>query len=99
MQHVADPVRIDAIRQALCLVIDPEIGGNLVDLGLIYEISVGADDIARIVMTTTTPGCPASGLLREAVRMRAESVAGIVGAEVELTYDPPWSPERMAAVI
>ena len=74
--------------------IDPELGENIVDLGLIYDVAVD-NGLARIVMTTTTPGCPAAGLLKDAVRMLAVTVPGIVQVDVRLTYEPPWRPEMI----
>lgn len=86
-----------AIRHALSGVVDPEIGLNVVDVGLIYDIGVGEDGIAVIVMTTTTRGCPATRYLLDAVRERALDTAVAKDVEVRLTYDPPWSPDMMRA--
>lgn len=82
------------IVHALRGVIDPEIGLNVVDVGLIYSIDLNADGLAIIRMTTTTRGCPAAGFLQEAIRLRALET-GVTDVRVELTYDPPWSPDRM----
>ncbi|GLR53432.1 metal-sulfur cluster assembly factor [Shinella yambaruensis] len=86
----------EAIRNALRMIIDPEIGRNIVDLGLIYEIAVEEGGIARIAMTTTTRGCPASDYLKDAVSNCVWYVPGVEYAEVRLTYEPPWTPEMMA---
>jgi metal-sulfur cluster biosynthetic enzyme len=82
-----------AVLQALRQVIDPELGENLVDLGLIYSVDVerGA---ARIVMSTTTIGCPAAAYLKDAVAS-ASAASGATDVEVTLTYDPPWTPDLM----
>ena len=85
------------IRHALRGVIDPEIGLSVVDVGLIYNIHVGADGTAVIDMTTTTRGCPATQYLVDAVRERALDTAVAGDVEVRLTYDPPWSPDMMSA--
>ncbi|TAA64648.1 MULTISPECIES: metal-sulfur cluster assembly factor [unclassified Shinella] len=85
----------EAIRNALRMIIDPEIGRNIVDLGLIYEISVEEGGIVRIAMTTTTRGCPASDYLKDAVGNCVWYVPGVEYAEVRLTYEPPWTPEMM----
>jgi metal-sulfur cluster biosynthetic enzyme len=85
----------EAIRTALRVIIDPEIGRNIVDLGLIYEIAVEDGGIARIAMTTTTRGCPASDYLKDAVSTCVWSVPGVDYAEVKMTYEPPWTPEMM----
>lgn len=86
----------DEVRSALQTVIDPEIGFNIVDLGLVYSIIV-EDGVARIVMTTTTRGCPATGFLQEGARDCASLISGVETVDVTLTYDPPWTPEMMSA--
>lgn len=86
----------DAVRKALRTVIDPELGQNIIDLGLVYSLAV-EDGIARIEMTTTTKGCPATSYLKRAVETAAWEVPGIDFAEVALTYEPPWMPEMMSA--
>lgn len=85
------------IRNALRVIIDPEIGRNIVDLGLVYDIAVEEGGIARVTMTTTTRFCPASDYLREAAQTCASSVPGVEYAEVRLTYEPPWTPDMMDA--
>lgn len=85
----------EKVRGALRLVIDPELGENVVDLGLIYAIDVSADGVAAIEMTTTTKGCPAAGYLRDAVGSAAWAVPGVHFADVRMTYEPPWSPEMI----
>lgn len=82
------------VRQALSMVIDPELGENVVDLGLIYAIEV-EDGVVRIDMTTTTRGCPATNYLKDAVQTAAWSLPGIRSVEVTLTYEPPWMPDMM----
>lgn len=83
------------IVAALTTITDPEIGGNIVDLGLIYDVTVDADGAARIVMTTTSRGCPAAGFLQQAVQATVEAVAGVTAAVVDLTYEPLWTPDRI----
>ncbi|OAP35115.1 aromatic ring hydroxylase [Sinorhizobium glycinis] len=87
----------DAIREALRMIIDPELGHNIVDLGLIYDVSVEDGGVAHVTMTTTTRGCPASEYLKEAVRNCVWYVPGVEFAEIRLTYEPPWTPEMMSA--
>lgn len=82
------------IRQALRTVIDPELGENIVDLGLIYAVAV-EDGAVRIDMTTTTRGCPATAYLKDAVQSAAWALPGVHYVEVRLTYEPPWTPDRM----
>lgn len=85
----------DEIRRSLRLVIDPELGENVVDLGLIYNVAVAAGGVALIQMTTTTRGCPAAGYLEDAVRAAARAVPAVTRAEVFMTYDPKWTPDMM----
>lgn len=83
------------IREALTIVMDPELEKNVVDLGLIYDVSDDEDGHVSIAMTTTTPGCPAAAFLQEAVRTCAAGVDGVREVAVTLTYEPRWSPDRM----
>jgi metal-sulfur cluster biosynthetic enzyme len=86
------------VREALRTVIDPEIGFNIVDLGLVYDIAIEDGAIAKVAMTTTTRGCPATDYLRDGAGAAAQSVAGVHRADVTLTYDPPWTPNLMSTV-
>lgn len=96
--HVDPPVDIGAVREAvidnLMLVEDPEIPINIYDLGLIYDLDVSADGSVRVLMTLTAPNCPVAGSLPEMVRKGVLNVPGTTGCEVDLTWDPPWSPEK-----
>jgi len=83
------------VRDALRAVIDPELGHNIVDLGLVYDITV-LDGVAHITMTATTPGCPVAGFLKEGVACSAWQVPGIRSVEVVMTFDPPWTPSMIA---
>jgi len=86
---------VEAVREALRGVIDPELGHNIVDLGFIYDISVD-EGVAHITMTATTPGCPAASFLKEGVANGALQVSGIDAADVTMTFDPPWEPSMIA---
>lgn len=87
----------ERVREALRLVIDPELGFNIVDLGLVYDVDVEDGGVARIAMTTTTRGCPATSYLQAGARDSAANVPGIDEVEVMLTYEPPWTPQMMSA--
>ncbi|MGB5799644.1 MAG: NifU N-terminal domain-containing protein, partial [Mesorhizobium sp.] len=87
---------VEEVRTSLRQVIDPELGYNIVDLGLIYDVSVGDDGAVLVSMTTTTPGCPATSYLMEGARECTSAVTGVETVEVELTYEPRWSPEMMS---
>ena len=84
-----------ALAAALKTVIDPELGYNIVDLGLVYQAEV-IDGCAQILLTTTTPGCPATDYICAAAEACAASVAGVAAVDVTMTWDPPWSPDRMS---
>lgn len=88
----------ERVREALRRVIDPEIGFNIVDIGLIYDIVIEEGGCARITMTTTTMGCPATDYLRDGAGEAAQNVEGVRGADVTLTYDPHWTPDMMSPV-
>ncbi len=86
--------QVDIARTLLRNVVDPEIGLNVVDLGLIYELTI-VDNKARVLMTFTTMGCPVSGALVDGV-YEALAPMGLEDIKVDLTFDPPWSPARMS---
>jgi len=75
-------------------VYDPEIGINLVDLGLIYDLSV-TERTVGVTMTLTTPGCPVSDSMPDAVRRVMEAIPGVSDVTVDLVWEPPWDPERI----
>ncbi len=83
-----------AVWDALRTVIDPELGCNLADLGLIYGIAITGAKV-RVTMTLTTPGCPMHESLCRGVQMALLNLEGVQEAEVELVWDPPWHPSRM----
>ncbi|MDE2135703.1 MAG: metal-sulfur cluster assembly factor [Alphaproteobacteria bacterium] len=86
---------VRSVKEALKEVLDPELGYNVVDLGLVYDVDV-EDGHARILLTTTTKGCPATAFIRDGVETRAASVPGITAADVTMTWEPPWSPDCMS---
>jgi metal-sulfur cluster biosynthetic enzyme len=83
-----------AILEALHQVIDPEIGCNIVDLGLVYSVAV-TDGVAKITMTLTTPGCPMHESIGWGVKNALSGLEGIRDVEVEIVWDPPWNPSMM----
>jgi FeS assembly SUF system protein len=87
----------EEILNALKDVYDPEIPVNIVDLGLIYSIEVDPENGAiKLVMTMTAPGCPLGNYIVNDVEMVLRSLEGVKDVHVELTYDPPWSPDMMS---
>jgi len=83
---------VDAIKT----VYDPEIPVNVYDLGLIYGIQVNPDRTVNISMTLTTPNCPAAGFLPGQVEMRVRHVPSVEDARVDITFDPPFTPDMMS---
>lgn len=84
------------ILRALRAVIDPEVGIDVVSLGLVYE-ATREGDRARVVMTMTTPACPLGEVIVDDARTAVESlVPGIRHADIELVFEPAWTPERMS---
>lgn len=86
------------VREALKTVKDPELNLDLVTLGLVYDIQVEGDR-AKAVISLTTPMCPVAGEIVDRARLAVAKVEGVEVAEVELTFDPPWTPERMSPLI
>lgn len=84
----------EAVRQELRGVMDPELGLNIVDLGLVYDVDVQGTH-ATVTMTLTSPGCPAGGQIMMGAQKAAEAAEGVETAEVNLVWKPFWSPERI----
>ena len=83
---------VESIRD----VYDPEIPVNIYDLGLIYDVNVDENDTVHILMTLTAPNCPAAGILPGQVEDAARLTEGVSDARVELTFDPPFTPDMMS---
>jgi FeS assembly SUF system protein len=90
-----DPRR-EAVIAALKKVFDPEMPVNIYELGLIYHIDIDDAGHAAIRMTLTAPNCPVAGTLPAEVERAARAVPGITSVKLELTFDPPWSKDRMS---
>ena len=84
------------VVEAIQTVFDPEIPVNIYDLGLIYEVNVFADGNVEIVMTLTSPNCPAAGTLPGEVEQKAKAVSGVKEVTLELVFEPAWSQEMMS---
>ena len=83
------------IKEKLRECYDPEIPINIVDLGLVYDIRIEGDAVT-VRMTLTAPGCPLAGSIVEDVRRKLLELEGVGKAEVELVWDPQWTPERIS---
>jgi len=89
-------VKEEDVWNILQEIVDPEIGANLVDLGLIYEVKVREGKEVYVKMTLTVPGCPLMNVLPAQVEERIKQLEGVEKITVQLTFDPPWSPNRMS---
>jgi FeS assembly SUF system protein len=84
------------VTAVLKTIYDPEIPVNIYDLGLIYDVVVDPVGHASIRMTLTAPNCPVAGSLPAEVEHKVRTVPGVTDVKVELTFDPPWSKEKMS---
>ncbi len=94
-EPAAGPPSEDTVLDALKEVIDPEIGLNIVDLGLVYDLDVDNDGAVKIEMTLTTPGCPLHAAINDAVHRALEPIPGLKGVDLDLVWSPPWTPEMI----
>ena len=86
----------DQVVAALRTVYDPEMPVNIYELGLIYDASVDDEGRAAIRMTLTAPNCPVAGSLPGEVERAVRAVPGVTDVKLEVTFDPPWSKDRMS---
>ena len=85
------------VLAALRQVIDPEIGCNIVDLGLVYNIAI-ADAKVSVQMTLTTPGCPMGESIAQGAQWAVLGITGVEEAAVDIVWDPPWQPSMMTDI-
>lgn len=94
------PVDREVIREqiveTLKSIFDPEIPLNIYDLGLIYGFEVAEDGTVEIEMTLTAPGCPVAGMIVQEVAQKTGAIEGVRSSHVKLTWDPPWTKDRMS---
>ena len=96
---VAEPDRVrlqEDIVAACKTVFDPEIPCDIYELGLIYKVDVPESRMVAVEMTLTAPGCPVAGDIMLSVEEAVGTVAGVMGAAVNLVFDPPWDQGRMS---
>ncbi|MBI3647625.1 MAG: metal-sulfur cluster assembly factor [Actinobacteria bacterium] len=86
----------EVVYEALKNVYDPELGLNIVDLGLVYDVKVSSDGDVDIEYTLTTMGCPIGPMIEDQMRMLLASVPGVREVRPEMVLRPPWSPEMMS---
>lgn len=85
----------EEILEKLKSILDPELGISIVELGLIYDVKIAGDKVT-VIMTLTTIGCPLFSLIAEPVKSAVKEFPEVKDVEVDLTFDPPWSPEKMS---
>lgn len=88
-------ISVEQVTDVLRQVLDPELGINIVDLGLIYEVQVRRDRVVYVRMTLTTPGCPLHDTIIGGVKRAIQEQCQIT-VEVDLVWEPAWTPERMS---
>jgi FeS assembly SUF system protein len=86
----------EEVRESLRQIVDPEIGINIVDLGLIYETNIDDQGLVAITMTLTSPGCPLSGYIGTAVESAVTDLEGVKDVDVDIVWSPPWNPSMMS---
>ena len=85
----------DSVRKALRAVKDPELNLNIIDIGLVYDVEVGDTGDVQVRMTLTSPGCPAGAEIIDDVKRVVSDLEGVRGVEVELVWEPYWTPDKM----
>ncbi|OGI15292.1 aromatic ring hydroxylase [Candidatus Micrarchaeota archaeon RBG_16_49_10] len=83
------------VLKALKAVKDPEIGESIVDMGLVYDVKVVKDSV-KIRMTYTSMFCPMAGFIDADIRKKVRKIKGVKKVDIDVVFDPPWSPERMS---
>src|SRR6266487_565112 len=85
----------DDVTEALRQVEDPELGMDIVDLGLLYDVEIDGSKV-KVIHSLTSMGCPAGPMIQEDIHRVASEVPGVEDVEIELTWDPPWTPDKMS---
>jgi metal-sulfur cluster biosynthetic enzyme len=85
----------DEVFEALKVVEDPELGMDIVDLGLVYDAEIDGAKV-KVVHSLTSMGCPVGPMIQADIRAVVEHMDGVEDVEIELTWDPPWTPDRMS---
>jgi metal-sulfur cluster biosynthetic enzyme len=89
------PAKREEIVEALHTVEDPELGMDIVELGLFYDVEIDGPKV-KVIHSLTSLGCPAGPMIQEGIYDAVRQVPGVEEVEVELTWDPPWTPDRMS---
>ncbi len=89
-------VSVEDVTEALRDVIDPELGLDFVELGLIYDVAVEDPGTVKVIYTLTSPGCPIGPQVSEQIAEFVGELDGVVDVQPTMTFSPPWTPERMS---
>jgi metal-sulfur cluster biosynthetic enzyme len=84
------------VYKELKQVFDPEIPVNIVDLGLVYDVKVQDTGVCNVTMTLTSQSCPEARTIPEVMKRRINALPGITGTEIQIVWDPAWSPQRIS---
>jgi metal-sulfur cluster biosynthetic enzyme len=95
MSEIASAPTVDEVMDALSNVIDPELGLDFVELGLIYAVVVDEGNVT-VTFTLTTPGCPIGPQVNEQIEEFVGELDGVKAVESDMVFTPPWSPEKMS---
>lgn len=97
MEQQIDTAQLgESIVKVLKTIYDPEIPVDIYELGLIYDVMVNEDNEVKILMTLTSPNCPVAESLPQEVEEKVTKIGGVKAAEVEITFDPPWTRDLMS---
>lgn len=97
MEEYKDDINLgEQIVKVLKGIYDPEIPVDIYELGLIYDVMINEDNDVKILMTLTSPNCPVAESLPQEVEQKIKAIDAVNSAEIELTFDPPWSRDLMS---
>lgn len=85
----------ETVRKALRQVKDPELGLNVIDIGLIYDVAVNDEGDVHVKMTLTSPGCPSGAEIMQDAKLVIEELEGVRSVNIELVWEPYWTPDKM----
>ena len=85
----------ETVRKALRQVKDPELGLNIIDIGLVYDVLISPENDVTVRMTLTSPGCPSGPEIMQDAKLMVEELEGVKSATVELVWEPYWTPDKM----
>jgi len=89
-------VTVNQVIEALHQCNDPELGANIVDIGLIYGVHIASGKEIKVTLTMTSPMCPVTSIILADVQLRIEAIPGVEHVDLDLVWDPLWSPDMMS---